>query len=217
MTSALTLEEGKTVLADGADGLSNLVDAATGKPTARVLDWFHISMRLQPIEQMSSKIAMAAADSDAESKQLLTVKVPRIRYQLWNGKREAALERIEAVYRATKRLEGCGSIDDAERVRRFRQHIIDLRDYLRSNWNGLRNYAAETRQGRKISSAMAESAMSHLVNQRMGKRQPMRWSAAGAHLLLQVRCAVLNNRLDSFFREWHPDFRKQQAISLPVV
>ena len=24
---------------------------------------------------------------------------------------------------------------------------------------------------------MAESAMSHLVNQRMGKRQPMRWSA----------------------------------------
>jgi hypothetical protein len=51
--------------------------------------------------------------------------------------------------------------------------MIDLRDYSRSNWNGLRNYAAETRQRRKISSAMAESAMSHLVNQRMGKRQPM--------------------------------------------
>jgi hypothetical protein len=106
---------------------------------------------------------------------------------------------------------------DAERVRRFRQHLIDLRDYLRSNWNGLRNYALETRQGRKISSAMAESAMSHLVNQRMGKRQPMRWSAAGAHLLLQVRCAVLNKRLDSLFREWHPEFRKQQATPLPVV
>ena len=212
-----TPESKVRVMADGADGLSNLVDAATGKPTARVLDWFHLGMRLQPIEQMSSKIAMAAGDSDAELKQLLTVKVPRIRYQLWNGKREAALERIEAVYRATKRLEGYGSVDDAERVRRFRQHMIDLRDYLRSNWNGLRNYAAETRQGRKISSAMAESAMSHLVNQRMGKRQPMRWSAAGAHLLLQVRCAVLNNRMDSFFREWHPNFRKQQAISLPVI
>ena len=56
------------VLADGADGLSNLVDAAAGKPTERVLDWFHISMRLQPIEQMSSKIAMAAGNSDAELK-----------------------------------------------------------------------------------------------------------------------------------------------------
>src|SRR5262249_44040404 len=73
-----------------------------------------------------------------------------------------------------------GSSDDTERVRRFRQHMIDLRDYLRGNWNGLRNYAAETRQGRRISSALAESAMSHLVNQRMGKRQPMRWSAEGA-------------------------------------
>jgi hypothetical protein len=212
-----TPESKVRVLADGADALSNLVDAAVEKPTERVLDWFHISMRLQPIEQMSRKIAMAAGNADAALKPLLTEKVPRIRYQLWNGKREAALKRIEAVGGATKRLEDFRSVDDAERVRRFREHLIDLRDYLTSNWKGLRNYAAETRQGRKISSAMAESAMSHLVNQRMGKRQPMRWSAAGAHLLLQVRCAVLNHRLDSLFREWHPDFRKQQAISLPVV
>ena len=41
--------------------------------------------------------------------------------------------------------------------------------------------------------------MSHLVNERMGKRQPMRWSAEGAHLLLQVRCAVLDNRLEMLF------------------
>ena len=150
-------------------------------------------------------------------KQLLLEKVPRIRYQLWNGKGEAALELIEAVCCATTRLKGFGSSDDTERVRRFRQHMIDLRDYLRGNWNGLRNYAAETRQGRRISSALAESAMSHLVNQRMGKRQPMRWSAEGAHLLLQVRCAVLNNRLDDLFREWHPGFRKQRAIALSVV
>jgi hypothetical protein len=93
---------------------------------------------------------MAASGSEAELKQLLSEKVPRIRYQLWNGQGEAALERIEAVYCATT-------------------------------------------------------------------RQPMRWSAEGAHLLLQVHCAVLNNRLDDLFREWHPDFRKQQAIALSVV
>jgi hypothetical protein len=39
--------------------------------------------------------------------------------------------------------------------------------------------------------------MSHLVNQRMDKRQPMCWSSEGAHLLLQVRCAVLDQRLDN--------------------
>jgi hypothetical protein len=93
--------------------------------------------------------------------------------------------------------------------------MIDLRDYLRSNWNGLRNYAAETRQGQKISSAMAESTMSHLVNQRMGKRQPMRWSAAGAHLLLQVRCAVLNKRLDSLFPSGTPNSGSNKQYHCP--
>ena len=96
-------------------------------------------------------------------------------------------------------------------------NIIDLRDYLRSNWSGLRNYAVERRKGLRISIALAESVMSHLVNQRMGKRQPMRWSCEGAHLLLQVRCAVLDKQLDTLFREWHPNFRKQHAAPLPIV
>jgi hypothetical protein len=43
--------------------------------------------------------------------------------------------------------------------------------------------------------------MSHLVNQRMGKRQPMCWSLEGAYFLLQVRCAVLDGRLETLFRE----------------
>ena len=85
--------------------------------------------------------------------------------------------------------------DDVERLGRFGEHLINLRDYLRSDWSGLRNYAEDRRNRLRISSALAESAMSHLVNQRMGKRQPMRWSATGAHFILQVRCAVLDNRL----------------------
>jgi hypothetical protein len=49
--------------------------------------------------------------------------------------------------------------------------------------------------------------MSHLVNHRMGKRQPMRWSAEGAYPLLQVCCAVLYKQLDTLVREWYPRFR----------
>ena len=84
------------VMADGADGLSNLVDAAAGRPTERVLDWFHISMRLQPIEQMSSKIAMAAGDSDAESKQLLTLRCRAfdISSGTVNGRRRWSVSRL---------------------------------------------------------------------------------------------------------------------------
>ena len=49
-------------------------------------------------------------------------------------------------------------------------------------------------------------------------RQPMCWSSKGAHLLLQVRCAVLDDRLESLFREWHPQFRRRPAASeLPAI
>jgi hypothetical protein len=63
--------------------------------------------------------------------------------------------------------------------------------------------------------APAESGMSHLVNQRMGERQPMCWTAEGAHLLLQVRCAV-HSTLESLFRERYPRFR-QTPLALPLI
>ena len=58
----------------------------------------------------------------------------------------------------------------------------------------------------------------YLVNQRMGKRQPMRWSLDGAHCLLQVRCAMLDGRLEALFREWYPKFRlTPAAVELPAL
>ena len=60
--------------------------------------------------------------------------------------------------------------------------------------------------------------MSHIVNQRMRKRQPMCWSLKGTHFLLQVRCAVLDGRFEALFREWVPKFRLlPAAIELPVL
>ena len=101
---------------------------------------------------------------------------------------------------------------------RFRKHLQDLRDYLVNNKASLTNYAHAYRHGLRISSAPAESGMSHIVNQRMGKRQPMCWSLEGAHLLLQVRCAVLDGRLEALFREWYPKFRLlPPAIELPAL
>ena len=42
---------------------------------------------------------------------------------------------------------------------------------------------------------MAKSAVNQVLNHRMCKRQQMRWSPRGAHLLAQVRCAVINGDL----------------------
>ena len=38
----------------------------------------------------------------------------------------------------------------------------------------------------------------------MVKKQQMRWTPRGAHLLLQVRTRVLNNELRDTFSRWYP-------------
>lgn len=142
-TNGWTPKSQLRVLADGADGLTNVVSAVVDKPVDKVLDWFHISMRLRPIEQMSSWIAIAAGGVSSTLNESLANKLARVRYQLWNGKWRAALGRMREIHCAVEELFGRLSAAEAERLRRFRQHLVDLCDYLRSNWSGLRNYAAE--------------------------------------------------------------------------
>jgi hypothetical protein len=51
-----------------------------------------------------------------------------------------------------------------------------------------------------------ESTVNQVVSKRMVKKQQMRWSQKGAHLLLQVRTSVLNDELRDVFRQWYPTF-----------
>ncbi len=45
----------------------------------------------------------------------------------------------------------------------------------------------------------------------MVKQQQMQWTPAGAHLLLQVRTAVLTEEGEDTFRTWYPQFRCAMA------
>ncbi len=55
------------------------------------------------------------------------------------------------------------------------------------------------RAGLRVGTAISEGTANFLVNRRMNKSQQRRWSRRGAHLLLQVRCAVYNGTLSSGF------------------
>ena len=50
--------------------------------------------------------------------------------------------------------------------------------------------------------------MNQIVSKRFAKRQQMQWTKEGAHLLLQMRTRVLDNRLEETFKEWYPGFRR---------
>ncbi|KRB79530.1 hypothetical protein ASE07_25355 [Noviherbaspirillum sp. Root189] len=67
--------------------------------------------------------------------------------------------------------------------------------YLESNAQYLVNYGWRYRRGMPISSSIAESAVNEVVSLRCAKKRQMRWTNKGAHLLVQVRVAVLNGEL----------------------
>jgi len=58
--------------------------------------------------------------------------------------------------------------------------------------------------GEAVSTSFVESTVNELISKRMVKKQQMRWTQRGAHLLLQVRVKTLNNELKSHFAQWYP-------------
>jgi hypothetical protein len=74
------------------------------------------------------------------------------------------------------------------------------------NDTSLVNYGERYRRGERISTAVVESMVNRVIERRMTKQQQMRWSRRGAHLLIQVRLAVLEDALQDAFRRWYPRF-----------
>jgi hypothetical protein len=64
--------------------------------------------------------------------------------------------------------------------------------------------AERYRQGKVISTAFVESAVNQVVNKRFVKKQQMRWTLVGAHLLLQIRTQVLNGDWRATLSRWYP-------------
>ena len=94
--------------------------------------------------------------------------------------------------------------------------------YLRANAGRIPNYGERYRAGEAISTAFTESAVNQVISKRMVKKQQMRWTPRGAHLLLQVRTRVLNDQLAGDFHRWYPGFTRRRISrrsrrSLPTL
>jgi hypothetical protein len=61
-----------------------------------------------------------------------------------------------------------------------------------------------------------ESAVNQVISKRFVKKQQMRWTKKGAHLLLQVRTKVLNKELRSTFERWYTNMPPAQE-ELPLA
>src|SRR4029434_5855022 len=84
------------------------------------------------------------------------------------------------------------------------QAVQDVSHYIHANHAFIPNYGDRYRYGEKITTGFVESAVNQVLSKRFVKRQQMRWTKKGAHLLLQARTKVLNKELRATFERWYP-------------
>jgi hypothetical protein len=187
-----------TAFTDGCAGLRRIL-ADAGVSDLPILDWFHIGMRLQHLEQ----IAKALTSDDPErvaAKAVIVAEVERLHWRIWNGKAKDAqisIHRIRAVMHHFKSEPGSRRSIALSRKLWTASQALD--GYLTGQNDWLVNYAQRHRAGLRVGTAITEGTANFLVNRRMNKSQQMRWSRRGADLLLQVRCAVYNGTFGSAY------------------
>jgi hypothetical protein len=89
--------------------------------------------------------------------------------------------------------------------------VRELESYIAHNRGAIPNSGDRYRHGETISTAFVESTVNQVVSKRFVKKQQMRWSERGAHLLLQIRTRVLNNELRDTFGRWYLGMMPTQA------
>ncbi len=183
-----------TVISDGAEGPRALGEAASPGPTDHVLDWFHLSMRIQHVDQAVKSWADTTAD-DRQTGAGLVKTIDRIRWRLWHGQGARAFDLIgETLVTVDDVANGEGVA--AVAARKVARLLRDLEKYICGQCEIIIDYATARHEDEPISTAITESTVQWLLHRRMNAQQHMRWSPRGAHLMLKVRTAVANGTLD---------------------
>jgi hypothetical protein len=181
-------------------------------PTRFVLDYFHVSMKLRHIDQCIGAIPLIVLSPDGSVFELYD-RFNYLRGYLWSGRRAKFQESVDRLLELLDRAPDI--LPDLHRsIHMATGHLCDLAWSIRKTESGVINYGRWRREGRRISTSAVEGTVNRLIGRRLGKGQHMCWTKRGAHLLLQVRCAVLNGELLERFQRWFPGVGTRQ-VGLP--
>ena len=78
---------------------------AAGVTEPPILDWFHIAMRLQHLEQAAGALS-AGTPARREAKAVIVTEVDLLRWRLWNGKAKNAQVTIERIRKVMHAFQG---------------------------------------------------------------------------------------------------------------
>jgi hypothetical protein len=185
-----------TILSDGAGGPRAVGEAASLGPTHHVLDCFHLAMRIHHVTQAVKGWPDDTAENRAEGARLTDVVEAHIRWRLWHGQVQRALDLIGDTLGPLEAMANDVASPIAVQAGKVAKLLRGLETYVSGQSGIIIDYATARRCGEPISTASTESTVQWLLHRRMSASQQMRWSTRGAHLMLKVRTAVMNGTFD---------------------
>ena len=192
-----------TFLTDGGEDIRD-IPCYLNAQAEHLLDWFHLTMRITVMAGMAKSLRPPPPDPqfpDTPAADLageVAAQLERLKWFCWHGNVFHALQTVDGI------LFDLDTAEPGPEQARLRKAVREFDAYLRANAGRIPNYGERQRAGEAISTAFTESAVNQVISKRMVKKQQMRWTPRGAHLLLQVRTRVLNDQLASDFHRWYP-------------
>jgi len=162
-----------TVLCDGEPALPGLVRATVSEPVTCISNWWHISMRVQHIEQALRGV-YALEPRHRAGLEIVEWRIGRPRHLIWNSYHEEAHDKLVGM----RHMASEGAFLNGEKFRPAIARLLwdcdDLRRYLANNVDSLIDYEARYRSKFPISTSRAEGCVDEIANARMAKKQRMR-------------------------------------------
>ena len=209
-SQGLQMNQQVVFLSDGGDTVRSL-QRYLSPESEHLLDWFHITMRLTVMKQMTKGMIRELAAQKNQKKpqkeadesentdvpaQLLK-QLESIKWHLWHGNVTEALARIHDLDDDLEIWE-----ENPTNKKKLLKLVHEFETYIRANGAFIPNYGDRYRHNETITTAFVESTVNYVISKRFVKKQQMRWTQRGAHLLLQTRVQVLNDDLRKTFGRW---------------
>ena len=209
-SQGLQMNQQVVFLSDGGDTVRSL-QRYLSPESEHLLDWFHITMRLTVMKQMTKGIIKELAAQKNQKKpqkeadesentdvpaQLLK-QLESIKWHLWHGN---VTEALALIYDVNVDLEIWE--ENPTNKKKLLKLVCEFENYIRANGGFIPNYGDRYRHNETITTAFVESTVNYVISKRFVKKQQMRWTQRGAHLLLQTRVQVLNDDLRKTFGRW---------------
>jgi hypothetical protein len=174
-----------------------------GGNVVSLLDAMRLTILQQTAKGLPQRIDVGNGEEPYALRAPILKTLESTKWYLWHGNVFRALQEIESI---SMDLDATGAETADATIRKLLKAVEEFQTYIEKNAGFIPNYGERWRYGERISTAFVESTVNQVISKRMVKKQQMRWSPRGVHLLLQVRTQVLNEDLRTTFGHWYPRF-----------